>query len=155
MLHRTERWSAPIRGTTHRSHMQGSNSERRMTGTCRYTRSYIGNGVGSHSFSENIMPANRVRKVYRRWKDREEAELPEEMLWGNMAPEHEATARCRKERMQRKNQNEQWKEKRTRQRNWKKRKQKVEGCRRQVNPMGLGRTSCWGGHMSLRHLTGQ
>jgi hypothetical protein len=24
-----------------------------------------------------------------------------------------------------------------------------------VNPMGLGRTSCWGGHMSLRHLTGQ
>jgi hypothetical protein len=32
-----------------------------MMGTSRYTHSYTGNGGGSHSFSENIMPANRIR----------------------------------------------------------------------------------------------
>jgi len=56
--------------------------------------------VGSHSFLENVMPAKRVQTAYRRWKDRKEVELPKEVFWGNMAPEHAATARCRKERMQ-------------------------------------------------------
>lgn len=77
-----------------------------MTGTSRYARSYIGNGVGSHLFSENVMPANWVQTEFRRWKDREEGELPKGVLWGNMAPKHKTTARHRKERMQRKNQNE-------------------------------------------------
>lgn len=119
--------------------MQGSNSER-MTGTGRYTCSYVGNGVGSHSFSENVMPANRVWTTYRRWKDREEAELPKDVLWGNMAPEHEATARCRKERMQRKNRNEKWKEKHMRQRNWKKKGKRENRKMRDAK----GRWALWG-----------
>lgn len=83
-----------------------------MTGTRRYTHSYVGNDVGSHSFLENVISASRIQTAYRRWKDREEVESPKEVLWGTRAPEHEATARCRKERIQRKNQNEKWKEKR-------------------------------------------
>ena len=48
--------------------MQGSNSERRMTGTSRYTRSYIGNGVAVSHFQRTLMPANRVQTAYRRWR---------------------------------------------------------------------------------------
>ena len=121
--------------------MQGSNSEWSMAGTGRYTRSYIGNGVGSQSFSENVMPANRIRTAYRMWKDREEVELPKEVLWGNMAPEHEATARCRKERMQRKNQNEKLKEK------YKTEKLKKGGRGEKENRKmrdGEGRWALWG-----------
>ena len=96
------------------------------------THADIGNGVGSHSFLETVIPASTVQTVYRRWKDRKEVELPKEVLWGNRAPEHEATARCRKERIQ----NEKWKEKREIEKLEKKKKEKEETERWEMQKAG-------------------